>query len=102
MEYNQSAKFDGGKLRYELIPVEVEQELAKVFTYGATKYADNSWQQVQPFYDRYYAALRRHMAAWRSGETTDPESGLRHLSHALCNIAFLLAKEIADERKSPK
>ena len=92
--YDQKRKFDGGKLRYDLVPVEVEEELAKVLTYGAEKYAPNSWQTVEPFYDRYYAALRRHIAAWRKGEKTDPESRLHHLSHALCNVAFLLAKEL--------
>lgn len=92
--YDQSAKFDGEKLRYELVPVEVEEELAKVLTYGAKKYSANSWQNVEPFNDRYYAALRRHLAAWRMGEKVDPESGMNHLSHALCCVAFLLSREL--------
>lgn len=38
---------------------------------------------------RYLDALYRHLQAYRSGESHDPESGLHHLSHALTNIAFL-------------
>jgi hypothetical protein len=93
-DYDQTVKLDDDKLRYELVPVEVEEELAKVLTYGAKKYKANSWQNVEPFNDRYYAALRRHVAAWRKGEVIDKESGLHHLSHALTCIAFLLSKEL--------
>lgn len=31
----------------------------------------------------------RHLVAYRNGETTDPESGVSHLSHAFCNLMFL-------------
>jgi len=96
--FDQSVKFDGDKLRYDLSPVEVEEELAKVLTYGAKKYSANSWQKVEPFNDRYYAALRRHISEWRKGETIDPESGLHHLSHALCCVAFLLSRELRGDK----
>ena len=82
-------KHDQGKLRYDLVPVEVEEALARVLTYGAEKYAPNNWRYVTNGTDRYYAALRRHLAAWRMGEELDPESGLPHLSHALACVAFL-------------
>lgn len=98
-EYNQKLKLDGGKLRYELLPVEPIEELTKILTYGANKYSANSWQNVEPFFERYYAALMRHLMAWRKGEIIDPESGLHHLSHALCCIAFLITKEIRGENK---
>lgn len=75
---------------YELIPPQVEEALAEVLTYGAKKYSPNSWKKVEPFEDRYYAAARRHIAAWRKGEIVDSESGIEHLKHALCCIAFLI------------
>lgn len=87
-------KHDQGKLRFDLIPDVVVRELARILTYGSKKYADDSWQQVDPFTPRYYAALCRHLSAWRLGEGIDPESGLHHLSHALCNLAFLVWKEV--------
>lgn len=95
--YDQSRKFDGDKLRYELIPPEPLEELAKVLTYGAKKYAANSWQKVEPFEDRYYAALMRHLAEWRKGYDHDDESGLLHLSHAFCCLMFLLTNEVQND-----
>jgi hypothetical protein len=93
---DKGLKFDTEKLRMDLIPVEVINALAQVLTYGAKKYAPNSWQNVEPFNDRYYAALLRHLMLWRSGEIIDKESGLPHLTHALANVAFLLTHELKE------
>lgn len=82
-------KDDESKERYDLVLPEFERDLARVLTYGAKKYDANSWQKVDGAVDRYYAALRRHLAAWRAGEKTDKESGLPHLAHAACNVMFL-------------
>lgn len=87
--YNQNLKHDKEKLRYELIPTSVITALAKVLTYGANKYSANSWQNIEPFEDRYYAALLRHLIAWRDGVEIDEESGLKHIEHVLCNAMFL-------------
>lgn len=86
-----SLKYDSGKLRYDLIPPEIDKALAEVLTYGCMKYKENSWQGIET--KRYYAALIRHLQAWREGEKIDPESGLPHLSHALTNLAFILFKD---------
>lgn len=90
-------KYDGDKLRYDLIPPEIPEELAKILTFGANKYAENNWQRVEPFNERYYSALIRHLEAWRKGERTDKESGFHHLSHALTNISFLLWKDLQND-----
>ncbi|CAM6001785.1 unnamed protein product [Sphagnum balticum] len=45
--------------------------------------------------ERYTAALLRHLYALNAGERIDPESGLRHIDHVLCNAAFL--SELDDE-----
>lgn len=82
-------KFDTGKLRYSLIPPEMTKALAEVLTYGAKKYKPNNWKSVDDP-SRYIDALYRHLEAFRSGETNDPESGLHHLSHAMTNVGFLL------------
>lgn len=83
-------KFDSGKLMYDLIPPEAETALARVLTFGANKYTRNGWQTVPNAVERYEAALMRHLNAHRRGELFDPESGLTHLEHALCNLAFLV------------
>lgn len=82
-------KFDNGKLLYSLIPPETLKALAEVLTYGAQKYAPNNWQKVENGDIRYMDALFRHLEAFRSGETHDPESGMHHLAHVLTNVAFL-------------
>jgi len=85
----EGMKFDTGKLRWDLLPIECVEDVVKVLTMGAAKYADNNWQQVENANERYYAALLRHLSQWRKGEVTDQESGLPHLAHVLCNVIFL-------------
>ena len=82
-------KFDNGKLLYSLIPPETLKALAEVLTFGAQKYAPNNWMLVENGEIRYLDALFRHLEAFRSGETHDPDSKLHHLSHVLTNVAFL-------------
>lgn len=82
-------KFDTDKLLYSLIPPETTKALAEVLTFGAKKYAPNNWQLVENGQTRYLDALFRHLEAFRSGETHDPDSGLHHLAHVLTNVAFL-------------
>jgi hypothetical protein len=84
-------KYDEGKLRYDLIDSAAEGELVKVLTYGATKYGPARWRDLSDGPARYYAAMRRHVEAWRQGEHADAESGLPHLAHAMCCVMFLLA-----------
>lgn len=83
-------KDDQDKNRLDLIEPQFIKGVGEVLTYGAGKYAPNSWQNVEDAEDRYYAALLRHLMAYRAGETADKESGLSHLKHAACNIMFLL------------
>ena len=88
-------KFDtgGDKLRYDCIPVEELEELARVFTYGAKKYKENptdpNWKKVEDGYNRYYAALLRHLFATRKGEYLDTESGFPHMAHVIFNAMTL-------------
>lgn len=83
-------KNDDGKLRFDLLPPEFEEAVTEVLTYGAKKYGENNWKQVENATERYYAALRRHLNAWRQGEISDPESGLDHLAHVATNVLFLM------------
>lgn len=92
------AKHDLGKLRFDLVPIEEFEEIVRVITYGAEKYAPDNWQKVEKAPERYFAALMRHLIAYRKGETRDPESRLRHLAHVGCNVLFLLWFEREAER----
>jgi len=88
----QSAKADKGKPRPTLVPPSLILAVAAIREYGAMKYGnDNNWKLVEP--QRYRDALYRHWLAYLEGEVNDPESGLPHLHHCACNIAFLIEME---------
>ena len=96
-------KHDGGKLRYDLYPINAYKGCTEVITFGANKYTDNGWKTVRPK-SRYYAALMRHLLAqleWEEaghrGLAIDEESGLPHLDHAQCNLIFY--REITEDDK---
>lgn len=83
-------KHDADKPRFDLIPPRAEEMLAKVLTFGANKYAPGNWQHVPDAENRYIAAALRHINAQRIGEHSDPETGLPHLAHAMCCLAFVI------------
>lgn len=90
MATEKGVKLDQGKVRMELLPLDALEEVAKVLTFGAIKYTDNGWQEVEDGYERYKGALLRHLTAISKGEEYDPESGLLHESHVACCALFML------------
>lgn len=94
---NQEIKKDIGKNMLALIPPEAILAIGKVLTFGCEKYSADSWREGMN-YSRVYSAIQRHLNAfWGEGSDTDEESGLSHLSHAFCGLAFLLAYEANKE-----
>ena len=87
---NQSAKADSGKPNLSLVPKEIIYEIEKVRAFGVKKYKEpDNWKQVE--LERYHEALLRHtLAVWNDLKARDTESGLLHLSHIACNVAFIL------------
>jgi hypothetical protein len=86
-------KLDSSKLRWTLVPFDAMSKVVEVLEYGARKYEYDNWKRVEGAEGprgRYANALLRHVIAYCSGETNDPESGLHHLAHAGCNCLFLL------------
>lgn len=77
------------KLMWELLPLDVIEEAVRVYTFGAQKYAPNSWQNLPDGYNRYKAALLRHLTLIDQGEHFDKESGLLHASQVLWNAIAL-------------
>jgi len=87
---NEGRKYDSNKARWDLLPIEQVEKMVQVLTMGSVKYGDNNWQNLESGVERYYAALMRHLVAWRKGEENDPESGLPHLAHCMTNIVFIM------------
>lgn len=76
--------------RFDLIPADALTEEARVYGFGAAKYADNNWLKGYK-YSLSLAALFRHLVLWTMGQSHDKESGLHHLMHVKwhCNTLFV-------------
>ena len=89
-------KYDSNKPRFSLLPLDEVWDVVEVLEYGAKKYADDNWKYVaieDESNNRYFDAALRHLTAWKKGEILDPESGLSHLSHAICSLLFQAWKD---------
>ena len=86
---NEALKDDSGKVRLDLLPVASLWDVARVYTYGAGKYAPDNWRKGMDW-SRVYAAILRHLFRFWNGEDIDPESDLPHLAHAAFGVLTLL------------
>ena len=86
---NQEIKADGGKPRVSLVPLQIIRDIARIREFGLKKYGSKeSWKSVEP--ERYRDALFRHCLLYIEDPFgLDEESGLPHLWHLACNVAFL-------------
>lgn len=87
-EKGSGARYNAGKPDLSLIPLCTLEDEARVWEYGAKKYAKNNWMKGMNW-DIPQACALRHLAAFQRGEDTDPESGLPHIAHAMCNLRML-------------
>lgn len=87
---DQKAKTDAGKPIFTWVPPAIIQAIERVRAFGNKKYHDpDNWRNVSP--DRYWQAYLRHtIAAWWDFRKKDKESGLRHIDHCACNLAFIM------------
>ena len=92
---DQTIKEDAGKARLTLVPSAIIYAIARIREYGVNKYPDggkDNWKRVEP--ERYRDAAYRHLLAYIADpHGVDAESGLPHLWHLACNIAFLCELE---------
>lgn len=78
------------KPRWDLLPLPEIEDLVKVYTAGAKKYAPNNWQKLDNGYQRYKAALFRHLLAYEKGERIDPDTKCMHLAQVVWNAVAML------------
>jgi hypothetical protein len=87
--------------RYDLLPWDVLNEVARHYGYGAAKYDDHNWRKGYAW-SLSYAAMMRHAAAFWNGEDFDVESGSHHLIavifHAMALRWFQLHERGTDDR----
>lgn len=87
-QHEPGAKLDHGKPRIGLVIngfARALGEVGRVGTFGAQKYTDNGWIQVENGIERYTDAMYRHLLAEARGEEIDRETYIRHAAHAAWN-----------------
>lgn len=87
-------KSDEGKLPLTKVPSKIIWEIAKVRAFGYSKYGPGAdkWDEIE--IERWRDALYRHWLAYlEDPKSVDEESGLTHLAHIACNVAFLCELE---------
>lgn len=95
---DQTIKADAGKPRLSLVPRKIIWAIARVREYGSIKYASSeNWKAVDV--QRYRDAAYRHFMQYLDNPNgKDLESGLPHLYHLACNVAFLCElEELTDD-----
>jgi len=91
---NQKVKADLGKPRLTLVPSEIIYNIAAVREYGWWKYGEQADHWTDAGAARYKDAAYRHWLEYLNDPASvDEESGLPHLWHLACNIAFLCELE---------
>lgn len=90
---DQTIKSDAGKPRPTLVPVSLIMAVTAIREYGCKKYhSPDNWRKVDK--KRYRDAAYRHWLRYIADpQGVDDESGLPHLWHVACNIAFLIELE---------
>jgi hypothetical protein len=71
------------------VPMGVVVEMGVGMLEGAAKYGRHNYRCAGVRASVYFDALMRHMVAWWEGEDIDPDSGLSHVTKALCTLAVL-------------
>lgn len=89
----EGVKFDQGKNRLDLLPIDAIETVGQVLSFGAAKYGERNWEAGMS-YGRLIGAALRHLFAYARGIDKDEETGLPHLSHAACCILFLLSYQL--------
>ena len=85
-------KFDSGKVPMHLLAPDVLMEEAEVMGFGEAKYGAWNWLEGM-HWSRLVGAAMRHLLAWHSGESKDPETGFSHLAHCRCCLGMLMGYE---------
>ncbi len=83
-------RFNEGKLRYDLLEPYAVEQLVKIFTIGAKKYADHNWMKGLPWMS-VVASLERHLAEFKKGVDVDDETGLLHMAHVAWNAMAIVS-----------
>lgn len=88
------------KPMWELLPLLTIEEIVKVYTAGAKKYAPNNWMHLENGYERYKAALFRHICEFERGNWLDADTGCIHLAQVAWNAIAMLHIELEKRKEN--
>jgi len=98
-------RFNNGKTRLAMIPLDCHKWEADGFEYGASKYEMDNWRKGQKISTQMDSLFRHLEAFYYENEDIDPESKVHHLGLAQCNLSMMINtlrnhKELDDRYKS--
>lgn len=82
-------RYNSNKRPWGLLSWPALAVLVDVLAFGAKKYAAWNWSKGLSWTETF-ESMQRHLVAWYSGEDVDPETGISHMGHVLCNAMFLM------------
>ena len=88
----KGARYNEGKIRYDLIPPYALEQVALAYTYGAQKYSDDNWRKGFKWRETI-GSLLRHVYKWTRGSKIDDESNCHPLAMAVFNALTLMTFE---------
>lgn len=104
-QHEPGAKLDAGKPRAAMVLggfARALWKIAEVGTFGAMKYTDNGWQEVENGEARYDDAGMRHWLLEHMGEQADPESEMLHAAHDAWNALARLDLMLREAERAPR
>jgi hypothetical protein len=87
-EADRGIRDNEGKPKWSLVDFDALEDMVRVLEYGARKYSPDNWKNGLKVTE-VTESLLRHTFALLQGENDDPETGLPHAGHILCNAMFL-------------
>lgn len=90
MQNSVADRFNEGKHRLGMIPLDCHKWEADGFAYGCQKYSYGNWRLGLPITEQMDSLLRHLNAFFNEYEDIDPESGVHHLGLAQCNLSMMV------------
>ena len=84
------------KVSLSYVPASVMLETALGMQEGGFKYGRHNYRVIGVRASVYYDATMRHLMDWWEGEDLDPDSGLSHVTKAICSLVVLRDDHHAD------
>lgn len=93
------------KAPMSVVPATVMMEVSIGMMEGALKYGRHNYRVAGIRFSVYYDAALRHLTDWWEGQDTDPESGLSHVTKAICSLVVLrdaMLQDLYTDDRPPK